>query len=48
MPTRVVYKPRKIISGLELYAKCSLSYLHLTCTPIGMITMQVDDLGYDL
>ena len=48
MPTRVVYQPRKIIRGLELYAKCSLSYLRLTGTPIGMETMQVDDLKYDL
>ena len=32
MPTRVVHQPRKIIRGLELYAKYSLSYLHLTCT----------------
>ena len=48
MPTRVVYQPRKIIRGLELYAKCSLSYLHLTCTLIEMNTTQVDDLEYNL
>ena len=48
MDTRVVYQPRKIIRGLERYAKCSLSYLHLTCTLTGMNTTQVDDLEYDL
>ena len=48
MPTRVVYQPRKIIRGLELYAKCNLSYLHLTGTRIGINTTQDDDLEYDL
>ena len=48
MPPRLIYQPRKIISGLEQYAKCSLSYLHLTGTRIGMNTMQIDDLEYDL
>ena len=48
MPTRVVYQPRKIIRGLEHYAKCSLSYLHLTGTRIEINTIQNDDLEYDL
>ena len=48
MPTRVVYQPRTIIRGLERYAKCSLSYLHLTGTRIEINTIQNDDLEYDL
>ena len=48
MPTRVVYQPRKIIRGLERYAKCSLSYLYLTGTRIEINTIQNDDLEYDL
>ena len=48
MATRVVYQPRKIIRGLELYTKCSLSYLHLTGTRIRINTTQDDDLDDDL
>ena len=43
-----VYQPRKIINGLKQYAKGSLSYLHLTGARIGIISMQIDDLKYDL
>ena len=48
MPPRAVYQPRKIIRGLEQYAKCSLSYLQLTGTRIAINMMQEDDLDYDL
>ncbi len=48
MPPRMFYQPRKIIRGLEQYAKCSLSYLHLTGSRIGLDMMQEDDLEYDL
>ena len=48
MASRPVYQPRKIISGLKQYARCSLSYLHLTSIRPGMIRMQGDDLEYDL
>ena len=46
--SKTVYQPRKIIRGLELYAKRSLSYLHLTGPRLGIITTQDDDLEYDL
>ena len=48
MPPRLIYQPRRIISGLGQYAQCSLSYLHLTGTRIAINTMQDDDLEYDL
>ncbi|KAK0512627.1 hypothetical protein JMJ35_004644 [Cladonia borealis] len=48
LPTRVIYQPRKIIRGLELYTKSSLSYLHLTGTRIRINTTQDDDLEIDL
>ena len=48
VPTRPVHQSRKIINGLGHYAKCSLSYLHLTSIRVGMITMQGDDLEYNL
>ena len=43
-----INQPRKIINGLKQYAKCSLSYLRLTSFRIGMITVEVDDVEYDL
>ena len=48
IPTRPVHQSRKIINGLKQYAKCSLSYLHLTSVRVGMITMQGDDVEYNL
>ena len=48
MPTTMIYQPRKIIRGLELYAKRSLTYLNLTGTRRGIITTHDDDLEYDL
>ena len=45
---RPIYQPRKIINGLKQCAKRSLSYLHLTGSRIGVMTIQVDDLEYDL
>ena len=46
--SEAVFQPRKIIRGLELYAKCSLSCLHLTGPRMGIITTQDDELEYDL
>ena len=46
--TTVICQPRKIIRGLELYAKCSLSHLHLTGIRMVIFTTQDDDLEYDL
>ena len=48
MPDKPVHQSRKVINGLKQYAKCSLSYLHLTGTRAGMIAMHGDDLEYDL
>ena len=48
MRTTTIYQPRKIIKGLELYAKRSLAYLHLTGTRIGTSTVEADDLKCDL
>lgn len=47
MPDKPLHQSRKIINGLKQYAKCSLSYLHLTGTRAGT-AMHGDDLEYDL